>query len=110
MNIDVMQNKHRKWAFKNFGEATRNGERSLLGVTEELGELCHLVLKRSQKIRTLDPEDHRVKVQDAVGDIVMYLLDFCTREDIRISTCILQAWNEIATRDWVKYPKNGRDK
>ncbi len=108
MDIGVMQRKHRAWSIKNFGGWNRSGERSLLGVTEELGELCHLVLKRAQGIRKLEDVVYESEVRDAVGDIVMFLMDFCSREEIEIDQCIQQAWDEIKDRDWKKFPKNGR--
>jgi NTP pyrophosphatase (non-canonical NTP hydrolase) len=93
------------WSHHNFDDV--DGEPSVatllkvLGVAEEVGELAHSVLKRHQKIR-LD-EDHNAKIRDAVGDIIIYLLNFCDVEHILLSECLLNAWAEVQKRDWAKH-------
>lgn len=71
----------------------------LLGVAEEVGELCHAHLKAQQNIRG-SAEDLRAQQEDAVGDIVIYLVDYCNRERLDIEACIQNAWAEVSCRDW----------
>ncbi len=78
---------------------------NLLGLVEEVGELSHAYLKREQGIRT--DEDHTAKIADAVGDIVIYLCGFCTRENISIDECIRTAWAEVVQRSWNENPEKG---
>lgn len=86
------------WSHRNFGD--QPSWKPLLGVGEEAGELYHAYLKLSQGIRM--DEDHRAKMKDAVGDIVIYLADFCTREGLILAECITDAWEEVEQRDWTK--------
>lgn len=81
--------------------------RPLLGVVEEVGELCHAHLKNEQGIRGT-PEEWRTKKQDAIGDILIYLLDYCTREELDAEECLETAWAEVSARDWIRFPKNGK--
>lgn len=61
------------WQKYNFGE--QDNERVLMGICEEAGELCHAHLKLEQKIRGTT-EQHEADMVDAVGDIMMYLLNY----------------------------------
>lgn len=94
----------REWSTRNFGNVP--SWQPLLGIGEELGELNHAHLKAVQGIRGT-AEEHRAAQVDAVGDILIYLLDYCSRENIDALQCLRQAWNEVSQRDWVKYPKSG---
>lgn len=73
----------------------------LLGIAEEVGELCHAVLKQHQGIRG-SYEDHDQKIRDAVGDILVFLLDFCNRYRINALAELETVWAEVKTRDWTK--------
>jgi NTP pyrophosphatase (non-canonical NTP hydrolase) len=65
-----------QWQNANFG--TGHPRLALLGLLEESGELCHAVLKCTQGIRGTVAE-HKAAMADAVGDIVIYLVDFVRR-------------------------------
>ena len=80
----------------------------LQGVTEELGELAHAHLKADQGIRT--DEDHEAGRVDAVGDLVIYLMNYCEVQGIQLHKCVLAAWESIKDRDWVAYPETGLPK
>lgn len=88
---------HAKWVHENFPYAP--SWQPLLGLQEELGELSHAFLKRAQGIRGAKAE-HDAKIKDAVGDIVIFLLDFCGKEGISIEQAIKDAWAEVSKRDW----------
>lgn len=77
-----------------------------VGVTEELGELGRSLLKDKQGIRGTHDE-WEDKGQDAVGDILVYLMDFCSKKEWKISDCLERAWGEASQRDWIAFPKNG---
>ncbi len=81
--------------------------RPLIGAVEELGELCHAHLKNEQGIRGT-PEEHRVAKQDAIGDTLIYLLDYCNKEGFCMQECLEIALAETSSRDWVRFPKNGK--
>jgi len=48
-------------------------KQQLIGIIEEHGELCHAVLKLEQGIRL--NENHEEKIKDAVGDVLIYLVN-----------------------------------
>jgi NTP pyrophosphatase (non-canonical NTP hydrolase) len=77
-----------------------------LGVVEEIGELAHVVLKQDQKIiqKIVDP---RVEEIDAIGNIVIFLINFCNFRGYDFETCVSTTAGEVLQRDWRKYPKNG---
>lgn len=91
------------WSRKNFG--TQQPYRPLLGVIEEIGELAHAQLKKEQGIRM--NEDHDAKARDAVGDIMIYLMNYCSERGFFIGECLDDAWREVSQRDWKKNPIQG---
>jgi NTP pyrophosphatase (non-canonical NTP hydrolase) len=95
--IHIYQLEVQEWARKHFNPDSKN---CLLGLVEEVGELAHSVLKLDQKIRT--DEDHKAKIIDAVGDIFVYLMDFCNCRGIRADKAIDSTWNKVKKRDWSK--------
>lgn len=78
----------------------------LLGMVEELGELTHAVLKQKQQIRT--EENHEEKEKDAIGDLMIFLLDYCSRRGFSASEILKNTWEEVKRRDWVGDPVEGK--
>lgn len=99
MTIEEVQDFAVAWNTKNFGEHFGSGYRCLLGVAEEVGELCHAQLKGEQGIRHTPEEIEKMK-RDAVGDIIIFLCNYCDSQNIRMSECIGVAIEEIKRRDW----------
>ena len=66
------------WQKYNFGD--QDNDRILLGICEEIGELCHAQLKGEQGIRGT-AEEHNAAMKDAVGDIMIYLLNYLSHLD-----------------------------
>lgn len=60
------------WVEHNFPN-TPSPDGSILGVIEELGELCHAALKSEQNIRGTKAQ-HVEDARDAIGDLTIYLL------------------------------------
>lgn len=70
-----------KWSTENFG-VEQPYQYPLMGVAEEFGELITSVLKQKQGIDDEHKYQDRVgeeSEKDAVGDMVVYLVDFCAR-------------------------------
>jgi NTP pyrophosphatase (non-canonical NTP hydrolase) len=114
MTLDEVQERVAQWSSRNFPrEAPHGGPRSaiapeydvqaLLGLVEEVGELAHAILKRSQGIRGV----HDEAVADAIGDIVIYLADLCSRSGLSLAECVARAWREVERRDWRIRPTTG---
>jgi len=104
MDMTVLESRIGEWQRRNFPGTPLH--RPLLGAMEELGELCHAVLKREQGIRGT-AEQHTDAVRDALGDIVIFLIHVAAIEGTTLADCIERAWREVQHRDWVRNPANG---
>lgn len=104
--IKQIQKEHAIWQKRNFGPPSTQD--SLTGITEELGELSHAFLKDKQGIRL--NENHEENMQDAVGDLLIYLISFCSSKGYDLESILKKTWAEVSQRDWVKYPNNGKNK
>lgn len=115
IDLEEIQKQVSIWSVKNFGlnKSKRSDQdlmsiAPLMGVSEEVGELMHVQLKSHQGIRGYDDvEKRRAETADAVGDIVIYLMDFCSREGLDFQTCILDAWLEVKSREWKTLDEKG---
>ena len=61
------------WNEFNFPNNTK--ENCIFGIVEEIGELSHCILKQNQGIRKESSTEE--KLQDAIGDIIIYCLNYC---------------------------------
>lgn len=99
--LQMIQCLHEQWCRDNFGQNADNPvEWSVLGLIEEVGELAHHQLKGMQNIR--QGEDHEVGARDAVGDIFLFLLDYCTRRGWDFAEIVDEVVDEVHNRDWTK--------
>lgn len=107
MLVTEFQNRVAAWSDKNFTDALGIdvAKDKLLGVSEEVGELCHAILKLSQGIRMDEP--HLENAQDAVGDIMLYLADFCHRMGFCMEECMVTALETVEKRNWKDNPATG---
>lgn len=101
--LKKIQEEHAIWEKANFKK--RESWQPLMGAIEELGELAHAHLKHSQKIRV--NEDHIEHAKDAVGDIVIYLIGYCSARGFDMESIVQETWNEVKQRDWIKHPEVG---
>lgn len=101
-----LQSRLHLWRQYNFPDG--DADQQLLGVVEEVGELCHAVLKGKQGIRGMDDEAKRVAcIRDAVGDIQVFLAGFCSYEGITMQATFELTAEEVMRRDFRKYPLTG---
>lgn len=106
INLRKLQQEQKEWSERNF--PTQNTPyRPLLGIMEEVGELSHAHLKAEQGIRI--NEDHQAAKFDAIGDIVIYLSDYCNKNGFDLQDCISKTWDQVKHRDWTKNKINGKD-
>lgn len=98
-DFEQLQREVGDWSESQFGESQPDLY-PLLGVSEEYGELVHSVLKRKQGIRLEDDDVGEIAEIDAVGDMIVYLADFCERRGLDLSTCVDVAWGEVSARNW----------
>lgn len=105
-NLTKFQEEVKKWTNRNFGPSYGSGYRPLLGAIEELGELAHAHLKTEQNIRI--NEDHIHNKKDAIGDIIIYLTDYCNGQGFSLEEILETTWNEVKQRDWNKNKEVGK--
>lgn len=107
-SLSLLQTILKNWLNYNFPESTSDDQ--FKGVVEEIGELARADLKHIQGIRGFDNEEkYESKMKDAIGDIVIYLINYCTRKNIKFYECIELAIEEIMKRDWIKNTLNGKN-
>jgi len=104
MNLETLQSEVSEWASRNFPH--NKPHMPLLGAAEEIGELCHAHLKSEQGIRGT-PSKHHAAKEDAVGDIIIYLANYCGLNNINMDLAVSTAWNQVKQRDWNKNPQTG---
>jgi NTP pyrophosphatase (non-canonical NTP hydrolase) len=104
MTFIQLQTEVAEWANRNF-EANKSWH-PLLGMMEELGELSHAYLKAEQGIRGTAAE-HSAAKRDALGDIVIYMADYCSREGFSLQQIVEETWEIVRQRDWKKNPQKG---
>lgn len=105
MHLREIQAEHRRWIEYNFPGETAH--QAVFGMTEELGELCHHLLKREQGIRS-DGVDHDAEIRDACADLVIFMMTVADNNGFDLMDAIEDAWNQVRERDWVKFPHDGR--
>jgi NTP pyrophosphatase (non-canonical NTP hydrolase) len=105
--LDLVQRECAVWQAKNFPASREKPVHPLLGVVEEVGELAHAFLKCEQGIRGT-PEEHADAMQDAVGDMLIFLMDFCTQKGWRVSDLLKKTWGQVKLRDWTKNKSDGK--
>lgn len=103
LDLTRLQVEVNEWTEKNFPNSVPH--QPLLGLTEEVGELSHAHLKGEQGIRHT-PEEVAAMKEDAVGDILVYLADYCNKSGIDIQTAIDRTWGKVKQRDWQADPIN----
>lgn len=95
-SLQELQKEIKEWADKNFGD--RFCHQPLLGAVEEIGELAHAHLKEEQNIRM--NENHVENKMDAIGDVVIYLIDYCNVEGFDFSDILYGTWEHVKKRNW----------
>lgn len=103
-NLTKLQQEIHEWRLYNF--PLSNEEDQFVGLVEEIGELAHVRLKIRQGIRNVDLNTER----DAIGDILIYLFNYCSERQYDIEDILTDTWNVVKKRNWIKYPFNGVDK
>jgi len=124
MSFKEFQGKVWEWKEKNkskLGNHKEKSYRALLGMVEEQGELTELLLpyillniysslskishhhlKKECEIR--ETEDHTKNAKDAIGDLCIFLIDYCNLKGWDLQTIVTNTWIEVEKRDWNKNP------
>jgi NTP pyrophosphatase (non-canonical NTP hydrolase) len=99
-----------EWSEHNFGEVPNSQIpyriSSFLGMVEELGEIAHSILKLTQGIRG-DKSKHIEAIEDGIADLMVFLLDFCGRNNMDAESLLERVWAKVKLRDWNKNKLTG---
>ena len=101
-----IQDEIAEWVNKNFPNTTATEQ--FLGVVEEVGELSHAILKGKQGIRQEGLSS--IMENDAVADISIFLLSYCSFKGIDFEKNLRQVWKGVKKRDWKRFPVDGFSK
>jgi NTP pyrophosphatase (non-canonical NTP hydrolase) len=104
LTLSRLQREVGHWSRQNFPK--NQPYHPLLGACEEIGELCHAHLKAEQGIRGT-PAEHRAAGEDAVGDVLVYLADYCERMGYDFQDALVKTWEQVKKRDWTKNRATG---
>lgn len=81
-------------------------DRLLLSMAVIIGKFNHCHLKIEQNIR--NNEKLQSDLVCHLATIIAYLNCFLVEYEMTLDECISFAWIEVRSRDWKKYPKNGK--
>lgn len=104
MTLKDLQDQQRAWVAHNFGD--RPWQMPLMGVSEEVGELNHALLKQWQGIRG-SWHEHEDNAKDSVADIVIFLADLCSARGWDFDAIVTETWEKVLKRDWKADAKTG---
>lgn len=104
LTFKQLQDENAEWQARNFPNS--DPYYPLLGIMEEAGELAHHHLKQLQGIRGTD-EEHIEGKRDAIGDITVYLSNYCTLNGLDFQSIVEEVWAEVRQRDWQANKMNG---
>lgn len=98
--IDLRQKELKEWQDRNFGH--QPPEMFALGMSEEVGEICHHVLKGLQRIRGGVNGINKKEVADGVADVLVFGIQLLSALDMDAETEISEVINKVLKRDWKK--------
>ena len=97
--VGLQQEVLAEWNRRNFGE--QPSEHFALGMAEEVGELCHFILKRKQKIREgATGQDLKGEIADAFADTVIFGIALMNNEGLDAEKVLSKTIAKVLARDW----------
>lgn len=98
MSVYDIQQESNEWRQKAYPD-TSGALFQLAGVTEEVGELAHAVLKYKQGIRGYDQIKMRDEAGDAIGDTIIYLCGLASDLGLSVEHELNKAWQHVKKRN-----------
>jgi len=90
-----------EWNRKNFGE--QPSYVFALGMAEEVGELCHYILKRQQGIREgANGNNLKAEIADSFADTVIFGIGLMSAEGLDAERILAETITKVLARDWRK--------
>ena len=102
MSLTRLQGEMQVWLHTNF--PATDAVQQFFGVAKGVGKLANSMLKLDQGIRG---DDHIAEAKDAVGDIAIFLMNFCNKQGWNFEEILTETWNEVKGRDWIAFPDAG---
>lgn len=102
--INLKQKELHEWQKRNFGTHSDDALKCAVGMSEEVGEVCHHVLKGTQRIRGGFDGIDKEEVADGVADTLIYGLQLLSTLGIDAEVEIASVIEKILDRNWVKQP------
>ena len=94
--LELLQAQVLDWQSRNFPECQE--WELALGVCEESGELAQCLLKLHRGMRAEEFDEARL--QDAVGDIIIYLIGICGKHGWSLANVLDSTAERVLSRDW----------
>jgi len=105
--IDLKQKQLMDWQNENFGQSDDNTLKFALGMAEEVGEICHHILKGSQHIREGVNGIDTIEVADGVAGVLIFGIQLLCSLGINAEHEISETIDKVLKRDWKRNPDNG---
>jgi len=102
--IDLRQKELDQWQKRNFGSHNDDLLKCALGMAEEVGEVCHHVLKGTQGIRGGVNGLNKAEIADGVADTVIYGLQLLSILGLDAEEEIAAVIAQVLARDWKADP------
>lgn len=100
MNTDINELivEVRRWYKERGLDELSNPLSQCMKVVEEVGELVSELNKVSQDLYTHKDLSQNENIQDAVGDVMISLMNFCNISNVHLTTCVYKSYNQIKNR------------
>lgn len=117
--MDLRQKELAEWESRNFPRARYESMskeqlidiilifQATVGMAEEVGEVCHAILKGVQGIREGVGGIRKDLVADGVGDAMVYGTQLLSKVGVDAETEIEKTINTVLNRDWTNNPHQG---
>ena len=102
--INLKQKELNKWQEHCFGLHDDDALKCALGMAEETGEVCHHVLKGTQKIRGGVNGIDVNEVADGVADVLIYGIQLLSFLGVDAEKEISKVIDNVLKRDWKSNP------
>lgn len=109
LSIETIQKQVGEWSESLFGDNQHNfskltglpqgSQSALTGFVEEVGELNAVTICAHQGRRGYDNrEKYETDRDDCIGDAVIFLLDYCNREDVSLIHIVNNTWRNVVSK------------
>ena len=102
--LDLRQQELKEWQIKNFGHKEILPEHLALGMAEEVGEVCHHVLKGVEGIRGGVDGINKTEVADGIADTIIFGIQLFSHLGMDAEVEISKVIDKVLQRNWVDDP------